>query len=43
MTAETRKHPLDSLSASEIEQAVQLLRTEKQLHEAFRFATIGTV
>jgi primary-amine oxidase len=43
MTAETRTHPLDSLSASEIEQAVQVLRSEKQLHEAFRFATIDLV
>ncbi|WP_214367008.1 primary-amine oxidase [Pseudonocardia sp. H11422] len=43
MTAPTRTHPLDSLSAAEIEEAVRVLRTEKQLHEGFRFATVDLV
>jgi primary-amine oxidase len=43
MTVATRKHPLDSLSASEIEAAVRVLRTGKQLHDGFRFATIDLV
>jgi primary-amine oxidase len=43
MTTTPRIHPLDPLSTQEIEQAVQVLRDAKQLHDGFRFATIDLV